>query len=331
MIHIIQIGFGPLGVQTAKFIAQKLEITTVAVVDICLELKGKSMSDVSSELSDQIVIHNSVKEAIASLQVKPDIAIITTVSSLALLLPQIEEVAKFGIPIISTCEELSYPWEIQPELSLQLDTLCKKHNIACLGTGVNPGFLMDYLPAVMTSVCKTVEQISIERVQDATFRRVPFQQKIGAGIQLEAFREKVNQGTLRHVGLKESVYFLANSIGMTVNEVTEDLNPIIAKRDLITDSLNIKKGEPCGVEQIANAYEQDKLKIKMYFRAAIGEERSFDRITIKGSPSFVSEIDGGINGDIATCSIAINSIKSVLQASAGLHTMATIGVPGYIN
>ncbi|MFC4723037.1 hypothetical protein ACFO5O_11945 [Geojedonia litorea] len=331
MIHIIQIGFGPLGIQTAKFIAQKLELQTVAVVDIRQELNGKTLKDVSSELSEQVFIHNSVKEAIASLQVKPDVAIITTVSSLAKLIPQIEDIAKFGIPVISTCEELSYPWKTYPDLSLQLDLLCKEHQIACLGTGVNPGFLMDYLPSVMASVCKEIDQITIERIQDATFRRVPFQQKIGAGLQIEAFNEKVNQGTLRHVGLKESVYLLANSIGMPITKVTEDLSPVLAKRDLSTDTLQIKRGEPSGVEQVAHAYEEETLKIKMYFRAAIGEERSYDRITIKGSPSFISEIDGGINGDIATCSIAINSIKSVLKAAPGLHTMATIGVPGYIN
>jgi hypothetical protein len=83
---------------------------------------------------------SSVKEAVIFLTEKPDVAIITTVSSLEKLIPQVEEVASFGIPIISTCEELSYPWKLQPKLSDKLDQICKKYNVSCLGTGVNPGF-----------------------------------------------------------------------------------------------------------------------------------------------------------------------------------------------
>ena len=124
---------------------------------------------------------------------------------------------------------------------------------------------------------------------------------------------------------------MANSLGMNLDRVTEELEPVISSADIKTKDLNIKAGDARGVEQIANGYQNGHCKVKMHFKAAIGEERSYDRITIKGTPSFSSEIDGGINGDIATCAITINSIKSVLRASAGLHTMADIGVPGYIN
>jgi len=331
MKNVLQIGFGPLGVQTAKYIADKHEVDTVAVVDINLELIGKTLNTISNDLSGEVLIFGSVKDAINHLSIKPDIAIITTVSSLEKLIPQIEEVAEFGIPVISTCEELSYPWDIQPELSNRLDELCKKHNIACLGTGVNPGFLMDYLPSVMSSVCKNIEQITVERIQDATPRRLPFQKKIGAGLSLNAFKEKELQGTLRHVGLQESVYLLANSIGIQLDKVSEDLHPVISSKDIKTDAITIKAGNARGVEQIAHGYMNGNCKIKMHFKAAIGEERSYDKITIKGTPSFISEIDGGINGDIATCAITINCIKSVIKSPAGLYTMADIGVPGYIN
>lgn len=331
MKNVLQIGFGPLGIQTAKFIAEKSNVKTVAVVDINEDLKGKSLNDVSDELSKETFIYSSVKETIDQLESKPDVAIITTVSSLAKLISQVEEVAQFGIPVISTCEELSYPWDLQPELSKKLDAICKKHNIACLGTGVNPGFLMDYLPSVMSSVCKSIELITVERVQDATPRRIPFQKKIGAGLSLEAFKKKELEGTLRHVGLQESVYLLANSIGLKLDSVTESLEPVIAEKVVSSEAISVKKGDARGVEQIAHGYINGTCKVKMHFKAAIGEERSFDKITIKGTPSFSSEIDGGVNGDIATCAITINCINSILKAPAGLHTMSDIGVPGYIN
>ena len=331
MKTILQIGFGPLGVQTGKYIAQKETLKTVAVIDIDESLKGKSLKEVSNELSENVFIYSSVEEAINKLEVTPDVAIITTVSSLEKLIPQVKEVAAFGIPVISTCEELAYPWELQPELSKKLDTLCRTYNIACLGTGINPGFLMDYLPSVLSSVCKNIEQITVERIQDATPRRIPFQKKIGAGLSLEDFKVKELEGTLRHVGLQESIYLLAHSMDITLDRVTEDLQPVISSKDITTKDIQIKKGDARGVEQFGYGYQNGICKVKMHFKAAIGEERSYDKITIKGTPSFTSEIEGGINGDIATCAITINCIKSVMNAQAGLHTMADIGVPGYIN
>ena len=331
MINVLQIGFGPLGIQIGKYIAQKSTIKTVAGVDINPSLKGKLLSNLDKDLSNDVTIFSSVKEAVNFLAKKPDVAIITTVSSLEKLIPQVEEVAKFGIPIISTCEELSFPWKLQPKLSDKLDAICRKYNVACLGTGVNPGFLMDYLPSVFTSISKEIEHITVERIQDATPRRVPFQQKIGAGLTLDEFKKKEATGTLRHVGLQESVYLLANSIGLELDNVTESLQPVIAEKAVSSLAINVQKGDARGVEQIAYGYKNDVQKIKMHFKAALGEEKSFDKVTIKGVPNFSSEIEDGINGDIATCAITINCINSILKASSGLQTMATITVPGFIN
>jgi len=330
MIKVIQIGFGPLGVQTAKFIAKKSTIKTVAVVDNDPDLYNKNINDFSSDLDNKICISNSVNEVLKNINEKPDVAIITTVSSLKEIYNQINEVVKHNINIISTCEELSYPWKTDPALSKKLNDLCKLNNVACLGTGVNPGFLMDYLPSVLSTVCKEINKIRIYRVQDASFRRIPFQKKIGAGLDLSEFKNKELEGTLRHVGLTESLHLLAKSLNFDIDNVTETLNPVICKSDL-NGSINIKKGCARGVEQIAYGYLNSEVVIEMQFKAAVGESRSFDRIEVDGIPSFVSEIEGGINGDIATCSIAINSIKSIMKASPGLHTMADIAVPGYIH
>ena len=331
MIKVLQMGFGPLGIQIAKYIGDKAAIKTVGVVDIDPGLFGNPLNTIDHKLPKDVYVYNSVKGALQSLGAKPDVAIITTVSSLQKLLPQVEEIAKYGIPVISTCEELSYPWELQPELSKQLDTICRQHDIACLGTGINPGFLMDYLPSVLSSVCKDIEQIIVERVQDASPRRIPFQKKIGAGLDLKSFKAKEQQGILRHVGLPESIHLLANSIGIKLDKVFEEIKPVVSENEIDTGNIKIRKGDARGVEQMAYGYKNGNCKIKMQFKAAIGEPKSFDRITIKGTPSFSSEISGGVNGDIATCAIAINSIKSVLKAPSGLHTMADIGVPGYIN
>ncbi|WP_018126323.1 hypothetical protein [Balneola vulgaris] len=331
MIGVLQMGFGPLGKQIAHYIADKKNVKTIAVVDLDPDLIGKDIGELLGKDKTGVTVSSSVDEALAKLDKKPDVAVITTVSSIKKLVGQVEAVAKHGMPIVSTCEELSYPWKENEAVSNEIDQICKKYKVACLGTGVNPGFLMDYLPSTLTSICKDVDSITVERIQDATPRRVPFQKKIGAGLNLSSFKEKEAEGTLRHVGLKESVYFLASCVGIDLDEVTEELNPVVSDNDISVPSMNIKKGDARGVEQISHGYQNGVLKIKMHFKAAIGEPRSYDKVTVKGEPSFVSEIDGGINGDIATCAITINSIKSVLKANPGLQTMSTISVPGYLS
>ncbi len=331
MITVLQIGFGPLGIQIGKYISEKKTIKTTAVVDVNPDLNGRSLKSLDAMFSEYIQIYDSVKNAMDALDEKPDVAIITTVSSLEKLIPQVKEVAAFGIPVISTCEELSYPWALQPQLSKELDAICKENLIACLGTGINPGFLMDYLPSVFSSVCKNIEHVTVERVQDATPRRIPFQKKIGAGLDIKAFKEKEATGTLRHVGLQESVYLLANSIGLELDSVSESLNPVIADQEVASSAIIVKEGDARGVEQISHGYVKGECKISMHFKAAIGEPHSYDKITIKGTPNFTSIIEGGLNGDITTCAIVINSIHSILKAPAGLQTMADIGVPGYLN
>ncbi len=331
MITVLQIGLGPLGQQISKYISQKKGVKTIAAVDLDPEMIDQDLGQMAYGEPSNVLVKNSIESAIEGLSQKPDVAIITTVSSISKLEPQIEAVAKHGIAMVSTCEELSYPWIENPEVSEKIDLTCKNNGVACLGTGVNPGFLMDYLPSVLSSICKDIESISVERFQDASSRRVPFQRKIGAGLDLSTFNAKAHSGTLRHVGLKESVYFLASTIDMKLDKVTEELKPVIAEEDLSVSSMNIKKGEARGVEQIAYGYIDGQCKIGMHFKAAIGEPRSYDKVSIKGAPSFTSEIENGINGDIATCAITINALKSVLKASPGLQTMSGVPLPGFLN
>ena len=76
-------------------------------------------------------------------------------------------------------------------MAKRIDALATRARVAVLGTGVNPGFVMDALPIALTGVCESVTAIEVDRVQDARIRRLPFQQKIGAGLTREEFADKV--------------------------------------------------------------------------------------------------------------------------------------------
>jgi 4-hydroxy-tetrahydrodipicolinate reductase len=188
---------------------------------------------------------------------------------------------------------------------------------------------MDFLPMALSAICQRVDRITVSRVQDASIRRIPFQEKIGAGLTLEEFREKEKAGVLRHIGLTESIHMIADRLGWALDETTETLQPVIARRRLTTGYAPIERGMASGVEQIGRGFSGGKEVVTLEFRAAIGEPESFDRIEVSGEPTFVSSITGGINGDVATCAITINALFSIVRCAPGLKTMIDVPVPAF--
>ena len=262
-------------------------------------------------------------------KVDADIVVLTTTSSLENIKSQIIEIVSFGINIVSTCEELSHPWLTNPEIADEIDVAAKMNDVSVLATGINPGFLMDFLPLVMTGICRNVKKVTVERIQNAQFRRKPFQKKIGAGLTVEQFNDKVKEGTLRHVGLTESIHMIGHKIGWKLEKTEDIINPIIATDKVVTTDLTIEPGKVRGVSQIGRGYVESREVITLVFKASIGEPDPHDRIIIEGTPDIDMTIKDGINGDIATCAITVNAIPAVIKAPAGLRTMSNIETISY--
>lgn len=329
MINVVQIGMGPLGTKMAQYIAERHSIQTVAAVDLNPKLIGQPLSALAEELSSGITISGDLEQAIAGLSSTPQVALLTTVSDMARITPQIEAILKLGIPVVSTCEELSFPWDEAPALAARLDEAAKHAGVGVVGTGVNPGFLMDALPAFLTSVCQKVNTVEVRRFQDATYRRIPFQRKIGTGLSLTEFQDKVDDGSLRHVGLSQSIQFIATQLGWPLEKTEDIISPVVATAAIQTSDLKIESGQAAGVRQVGKGWVNGELKILLEFQAAIGEPASYDEVRISGAPNVHSRIEGGVNGDVATCAITINTIRALLKASPGLHTMGSIPASSY--
>ncbi|MFH1475997.1 MAG: dihydrodipicolinate reductase [Verrucomicrobiota bacterium] len=328
MINIVQIGLGPLGQKVARYAMERGTIKIVGAVDPASDKAGQNLGALCGiKKRTDVVVYSNLNAAMKG--VKASVAVLTTVSSLKRLEPQVRELSKAGLHIVSTCEELAFPWKTQPQAAKRIDAICKQHGVACVGTGVNPGFLMDFFPCIMTAVCQRVDRIRISRIQDAAARRIPFQQKIGAGLTLAEFKAKVAAGTLRHVGLTESMHMIARHLGWKLDRTTESLNPVIANRKIRSGHKPIMSGQACGVEQIGRAMCKGREIIKLHFCAAVGKGKSFDRVEIIGEPSFTTIIPGGVNGDIATCAITINAIRSIVKAAPGLRTMIDLPPVGF--
>ena len=321
-IRIIQIGLGPVGRMLTPYLHERDGLEIVGAVDINPDIAGKDLGELCGlSASMGVTISDDVQE---TLDGQADIAIITTVSELERFSPLLEQVISGGIPVLSTCEELAYPWKTQPDLAARIDALAKGHNVAVLGTGVNPGFLMDFLPVAASAVCREVRKIRIERIQDATPRRLPFRQKIGAGLSLDEFSKRAAEKKIRHVGITESMHMVAARLGWDLDRTQDTVEPVVAEEDVFGEGWTVAAGLAAGVNQIGRGCVGEHEVLTLVFRAAVGEKDPRDRVSFDGVPGFDVTIPGGINGDVATCAVVANAVPVVVDAQPGLRTMVDI-------
>ena len=327
-IRVLHFGLGPIGAAIVKLIAARPQFQIVGGVDIDDAKVGRDLGDVVGLPKRlNLRVHDDAAKALKA--AKPDIVVLCTGSSLKKVMPQIETVLSAKAAIVSTTEELSYPGYTHIRQARQIHAWAKKAKVAVLGTGVNPGFAMVALPIVLTAVCERVDRVQVTRIQDARVRRLPFQQKIGAGLTTEQFQKKVNDGSVRHVGMTESIAMIADALGWTLDRISDDVQAKLATVTVASEFLAVDPGYVCGITQTGIGYRKGQPAIKLQFEAYLGAPESYDAVEIEGSPSLSMKIGGGIQGDLATASIIVNSIPHVLAASPGLHTMRDLALPSF--
>jgi hypothetical protein len=325
---VMIMGLGPIGASVARQLLARANFKIVAAVDIDPAKAGKDLGDVLG-LAKKTGVTVVADAPAAIRKAKPQAAVLCTSSSLKLVWPQLESVLKLKVPIVSTTEELSYPWLSNRTLARKIDAAAKKAKVAVVGTGVNPGFAMDALPITLTAICERVDSLQVDRIQDARIRRLPFQQKIGSGLTPEQFAEKVKALSVRHVGLTESVAMLADALGWKLDRVTDEIQPQIAQAPVESQFLKVAAGRVCGIVQDGIGYVAGEPRIALHMEAYLGAPETYDRVRIEGSPRLDVRADGGYHGDVATASITVNSIPRVLEAAPGLHTMRSLALPSF--
>jgi 4-hydroxy-tetrahydrodipicolinate reductase len=328
MIRVLHVGLGPIGAAVARQVAARKRLRIVGAVDIDPLKIGL---DVGAVISADRVLRVKVGVDIGKTieTSKPDVAVLCTSSSLKGVLPELLEVLAHHVPVVTTTEEAAYPRKANRTLAKRIDAAAKKAKVAVLGTGVNPGFMMDALPIGLSAVCERVDRIAVWRVQDARIRRLPFQQKIGAGLTPEEFHSRVEKGRVRHVGFTESIQMVGDAMGWQLDEITDEVAPKIAEQAVSSEWLSVAPGQVSGIVQDGVGYVKGEPKVTLRLEAYLGAPESYDSVLIEGSPRIYSKIDGGVHGDIATASIAVNSIAPVLSAAPGLRTMRDMRLPSF--
>ena len=318
-IRAIQYGIGPIGASILKLMREKEAIEIIGAIDNDPSKIGKDLGEVIGATDAPWGIKVS-GDARGVLEQSADIVMHTTSSSLPKVMEQLLACMDVGSCVVSTCEELSYPFRTHPELATQLDKTAKDNGVALVGTGVNPGFVMDKLVITLAAVSQRIDHAKALRIVDASKRRLPLQKKIGAGLSVEEFRAKVKEGTIKHVGLPESVAMVADSLGLRIDQITETIEPKVAAERVQTEFLTVEPGQAAGVHQIARGLSEGKELIYMELQMYVGAKDPADFVELTGHPNISLVIPGGSHGDIATASVAVNSIPSILEAPAGLRT-----------
>src|SRR6266851_3254973 len=294
-IKVLHYGLGPIGAAVVKQVADRRGFKIVGAVDIDPAKVGRDLGQVAGVgRALRVKVSNDPKKTIKA--TKPDVVVLCTQSSLKKVLPQMEEILKLKVPIVSTTEELAYPTGPNMKYARAIHAMAKKAKVAVLGTGVNPGFTMDALPITLTGVCERVDSIRVDRVQDARVRRLPFQQKIGAGLTREQFQKKVDDSSVRHVGLAESVSMIADAMGWKLDRITDEIHPKMATETVSSEYLAVDAGYVCGIVQDGVGYRSGQPVITLHLEAYLGAPESFDAVEISGSPNIKSKIAGGVHG-----------------------------------
>ncbi len=329
-IRVVAYGCGVMGCRIAKALLDKEGFELVGAIDVNPKLAGKDLGEVL-ELGRELGVRVEGDAAGLLGRVKAEAVVHATTSHFEKVLPQVRPCLEAGLDVVSTCEELSYPWKRHPELSRRLDDLAKKHGATVVGTGINPGYLMDTLPLVLTAPCLKVNSIHVTRMMNSTRRRIPFQEKVGTGLTRAEFAEKIEKKLITgHVGLLESIHMIAAGLGWELEGATElPPEPVIAEKEAKTGMGSVAKGRVIGLKSLAHAVRGGEKAITLEFWAHAAVEEEYDEVVVRGEPDVRQRIAGGVHGDTGTVAVVINTVPLALAAEPGLRTMKDLPLPRF--
>ncbi len=318
-IRAVQYGVGPIGAAIVRLLREKQAVEIIGAIDTDPAKAGRDLGElVGAEDAPWGVTISA--DAGSVLSEAADIVIHSTSSYLPDVMDQLLACLAAESCVISTCEELAYPYRKHPELTAMLDAMAKDWGVALVGTGVNPGFVMDKLVLTLGAVSQRIDSARAIRIVDASKRRLPLQKKIGAGLSVAEFQEKVAAGIIKHHGLPESVAMVSDGLGLGVDEINETIQPVVAKEHVKTEFLEVEAGQAAGVHQIARGFTAGQEKIYMELQMYVGAKESSDTVELAGLPNIRMTVPGGTHGDIATAAVVVNCIPPILDAPAGLRT-----------
>jgi 4-hydroxy-tetrahydrodipicolinate reductase len=319
-LSFLSYGLGTIGVEVLRYALHHGQLTLAGAVDTDPSKVGKDVSELLGlEEPTGVRVHPRLEDALE--QVRPDLVFHATGSYLEDVATQLYSLLEAGLPVVSTCEELSYPWPRHPEISRRLDHLALQRGIALVGTGVNPGFAMDTLPICLSAVCRDIRAVEVSRVANVARRRRALQAKMGLGISVEEYYTRLGTGRFGHVGLEESAWMIAAAFGWEVTHTESTIDPIVAQYPTRTAYFEVPRGHLSGIRQTTTVTCEGNRRIYLELVMQIEPAEEKDEVKLEADPPIHTITKGGFFGDTATAAIVVNAGFALLRARPGLRSM----------
>ncbi len=327
-LRVVQFGLGAIGVDIARLIARQPGLALVGGIDQDERKIGADLGELLA-LPQPLGVRIRGDAAAVLRQAHPDVVVIATTSLLHNVFPQIRTCFAAHAHVVSTCEELVYPFADDPHVAASIDEAARAAGVAVVGVGANPGFAMDLLPIFLTGPSSAVRKVSVTRAVDASTYRWTLQQRLGVGLERGAFRDWAHQRTTPHVGLRQSLQMIAGALGWHLDQIVEGIEPIIAERWVETPHVYAAPGHVAGIHQWAHGLAARQSVIELEWRTAVGLPETYDAVHIEGVPPLDVLIRGGIHGDQATATLVTRAVPLIMSAQPGLRTVLDLPIAHY--
>jgi 4-hydroxy-tetrahydrodipicolinate reductase len=328
-IRVVHFGVGAIGARAVRACLSNPDIEVVGAIDAHPSKQGRDLGEVTG-VGHSLGIPIQYDAEGLLRDVYADVIVHSTGSSLTEIYPQLMAIIAAEKSVVSTCEELFFPWARYPDIAAKIDRRAKDAGVRVLGTGVNPGFVMDTLPLVMLNAVHTLRAITIERVVDLKTRRIQLQRKAGVGLSAAGFKQGASDGAIGHVGLRESLHMIADTLFWRLEDVVETIEPVLSRDRLKTEIFSIDKGYAIGLKQTARGISNGQEVIRLDLEMSLGAKDPHDGVTIDGDPPLRLTIPGGIQGDEATAALVANCVPAVARSRhTGLIAMRDLPMLPY--
>lgn len=317
-VPVLCYGLGPIGLGIAELLLSRSGVGVIGAIDIDPSKIGADLGELAGGRRVGVSVTSEVPDAPAG-----GVAIHATGSRLVEVAPQLESLLAKGWNVVSTCEQLVHPYSVDLATSSRLDKVARSQERTVLGSGINPGFLMDVLALTLTGVCTSVRAVRVSRVVDTNARRIPLQSKAGVGLTREEFEARAKVAGIGHVGLRQSASLIAARLNWRVDEYEEVIEPVIAHAPVETGLGVIAAGAVIGQRQTVTVTSAGREVVRYSLEMSAGSAAG-DAIDIEGTPAVHQRIEGGVNGDTGTVAVIANLVPVVAAALPGLLTMADI-------
>ncbi|MEM1210736.1 MAG: dihydrodipicolinate reductase [Planctomycetota bacterium] len=325
-IRCAQFGLGPIGIESLRLAAERPGLVVLGGIDIDPAKVGRPLSEVAGldGPAGETRVYSSFEELVAD-QGPVDVVLHTAGSNAAVTLEQIEPMVAAGVSVATTCEAMIFPALTAKAEAERIDELCGASGARVVGTGVNPGFVLDFLPVFLTGVSRRVDRVYGERVVNASTRRMQLQRKVGSGMAPETFRELFRLGKAGHAGFRESAALIAHCLGWPTDDIRETCEPIVAEGPIQTEYFTVERGQTCGLHQIVKVYDDGIDRVELDLKMYLDAPQPIDRVVITGDPPLELQSPTGIAGDHATVAALVNAVPRLLAAKPGVRLLPELG------